>query len=497
MRSRRAPLAFRVESGRVLGAAYQEMIRPSSSATLRLVVLLVLAGCATVHPAPRNRSEGISREAIPRTAAIVAVGAATDGSHVLFARSSSGRCELFDAEPGSKAVTLLGPLDRCPDRISTSGGAIDLEAEGEAWRFSKPGTTGGSDVVLRGAKAEVARVQGGRLEWRDGGRSRTLSRSLHRIRFMPDGSTLIGVERTDTGESIVTVAADGRETKVVGPFRTIDSYDVSPEGTDVAFSASRNGGFDVAIVSATGGKPRWIYPDPRDERRVIWAPLGHKIAYVIESIDGSILRSVHIPTGAMVEVSFPWTRVDSVAWMPDARRVAVAESSVLASSHVELVHYDGNGRQEVVPPVKRLAASTDLLPNSDPRAIVLPPLRPRYGVRDPLVIRVADGGAAGWSDGQAAILGRTGAGMIIVRRGVSSLGGRFWKAVDSLGWVDHGRIFVVEDDAGSLGSMPPGVTVVASGGRRGRGVVIVRADSGSDFEDAAASWIIGSLEGNS
>lgn len=455
-------------------------------------MLLVFAGCATVHP---NGSESVSP--IPRIPVITAVGAATGGSHVLFARSRSGRCELFDLDPESKAALALGRLDRCPDRISTADGAINLEAGGDIWRFSKPDSSGDSDVVLQGAKAVVARVAGGRLEWRGGGRSRTLPRALHRIRFMPDGSTLIGVEHGDAGESIVTLAADGRDKRVAGPFRSIDSYDVSPEGTDIAFSASRSGGFDVAIVSATGGGPRWIYPDPRDERRVIWAPLGHKIAYVVESIDGSILRSVHVPTGAMVEVSFPWTRIDSVAWMPDARRIAVAESSVLTSSHVELVHYDGSGRQEVVPPVKRLVASTDLLPNSDPRAIVIPPLRPRYGVRDPVVIRVADGGAAGWSDGQAAILGRTGAGMIIVRRGVSSLGGRFWKAVDSLEWVDRDRIFVVENDAGSLGSMPSGVTVLVSGGRRGRGVVIVPADSETDFEDAAASWIIRSVEGKS
>lgn len=164
------------------------------------------------------------------------------------------------------------------------------------------------------------------------------------------GEKALRIEKSDLGERIVRVGVDETVRAVTGYFDAIDSFDTSPGGEEVVFSARRDGGFDVAIVSIDGESLNWVFPQSVDEKLVTWAPRGNKITMVMETPDGSILRTVHVPTGASLSVeqrtrsgmivirmeeAMPdrefWDAVSGLSWVDQARVFIVSEHGNLSA----------------------------------------------------------------------------------------------------------------------------------------------------------------------
>jgi hypothetical protein len=218
-------------------------------------------------------------------------------------------------------------------------------------------------------------------------------------------------------------------------YRAIDSFDVSLERREVAFSAKRKDDFDIGLVSLDGSQINWVPPDPSDEMAVQYAPRGNKINFVVRARGGDLVRTVHIPSSMQLSVDFPYGRVNELAWEPRAERYAVSWSSVDGSDRVELMTYAGDERKVVVEPAVRLDVSTEPIGG----ALVLRPSLMRYGEKLPLVVwRTGDRNA--WSDDRGAL-----------ERGVPVVCAvldhdpdpAFWKAVAAVPWIDNGRVFVV------------------------------------------------------
>lgn len=226
-------------------------------------------------------------------------------------------------------------------------------------------------------------------------------------------------------------------------FDSIESYDVSAERKEVIFAAKKKGrrDADIGLVSIDGSDVHWIFEEPGDERSPRWASRGNKIAFIIDTPTGDLVRTVHIPTSATINVPFRGARIRSLAWQPDGDRLSVVVAGVKESEHVESMKYSGEERRVDVPPAERL----DI--NEEPFAggVLLRPSVMRYGDRYPLVVWVGD--PADWNDARGALLRQGGIACAIVRNPPDAA---FWEAVGELKSLDATRVWVV----GAAGDRP-------------------------------------------
>jgi hypothetical protein len=263
----------------------------------------------------------------------------------------------------------------------------------------------------------------------------------------------VRVETTDAGQVLM------KGTQALTPaFAAIDSFDVSLDRGEVAFSAKRDDDFDIGLVALEGSPIRWMPNDPNDEIGVQWAPRGHKISYIIRGKRADFVRTLHIPTAFEFTVDFQHARVHDLAWDAPAERFAVALEKIDASDHVEVMKYSGESRSVAVEPAVKLDVSLEPLGT----AILLRPSALRYNERVPLVAWITDGDLNRWDDTRGALMRDARIGAVVM----NAMPGHFWDEVEKLPWVDTGRIYVV-DSVGtgfspSQGGMKPAPTFITS-----------------------------------
>jgi hypothetical protein len=218
-------------------------------------------------------------------------------------------------------------------------------------------------------------------------------------------------------------------------FAAIQSFDVSLERREVAFSAQRGSNFDVGLVSLDGSEISWLPSEPVDEMDVQWAPRGNKVSYILHTTRGDIVRTMHIPTSAQLSVDFADARVVGLAWDPPAERYNVVVESAAASQSVESSEYSGERRRTIVPSAEHL----DVVSEPIAGAVVLRPAALQYNETVPLVVWAGDDPLR-WSDARAALLRNAKVAIAILQ---APPGEAFWNDVRKLKWIDATRTYVV------------------------------------------------------
>ena len=260
------------------------------------------------------------------------------------------------------------------------------------------------------------------------------------IRIVPNGggSTLMN------GDTVLTAGLG-----------TIESLDLSESRGEVAFSARRENGFDIALIATEGGEVHWLPTnDPADELAVQWAPRGHKISYVIRASGGDIVRTLHIPTAHQYAIPFTGATIHALAWDPQAERYAVAYSTPESSDRVEVLEYSGEERRTAIAPERTL--DVEVGPFA-PGAIVLHPRDIRYNEKLPLVVWIADDFS--WSDARAALLTKARVVVVVTTRTPDAA---LWKAAEGTAWLDSTRVFVVGQTVDGQVTGPPSATAIVA-----------------------------------
>jgi hypothetical protein len=217
-------------------------------------------------------------------------------------------------------------------------------------------------------------------------------------------------------------------------FAAIDSYDVSLDRKEIVFSAKRKDNFDVGLVSLDGSDIHWIPEDPADEVNAQWAPRGNKVSYILHTKTGSIVRTVHVPTAAQLSVDFPMTRIDALAWEPQAERFAVVIESPEASQRLVSMTYAGEKRQEVLAPSSHLDVTVEPIGG----VLVMRPNAIRYNERLPLVVWL-DRDPFAWSDARAALMRNARVAIAIA----PTVNANFWAEIQKVTWIDSARTYIV------------------------------------------------------
>jgi hypothetical protein len=233
-------------------------------------------------------------------------------------------------------------------------------------------------------------------------------------------------------------------------FAAIDSYDVSPTRKEIVFSAKRTNNFDVGLVSIDGSEIHWIPEDPADEVNAQWAPRGNKVSYILQTATGSIVRTVHIPTGTPLSVDLQRTQVDALGWESDADRFALVLESPDASQHLVSMTYAGEQRQQLVASSDWLSVSLEPIGG----VLVMRPNEMRYNEKLPLVIWL-DPKPFAWNDARAALMRNARVAIAIA----PSVDDNAIAAIRSVPWIDGSRTYVVN---GTDRQANVGATIIAT-----------------------------------
>lgn len=302
-----------------------------------LPAVLAISGCVSSNIGTVIRSDKYD---VPTVVGAVPL----DKETVLIAERLAGRCAVRLAN-SSESV----PLSDCPREIRRSGRAalalsergaaiLTMRSDGKLVTHFEDGLLDQIETTRLVRKQNtMALIDGTNPLTVDAARftsGRLLPGRRAFVAFRPEPAALVRVG--EDGSVVDLLPSDVRE---------LDSVDVSPDGKEVVFSGRRDAGFDIALVSADGSEPRWVYPDVLDEVNVTWAPRGSKITYAVEGNFGTILRSVHVPTSWQLAVDLPFSRVISLVWEPSAEQFAVVKQGSAERPNAEMISFGGEIRR--------------------------------------------------------------------------------------------------------------------------------------------------------
>lgn len=381
---------------------------------------------------------------------------------VLLSIGTEGRCALHRLDPDAPSIELDEGVDLpdCPRTIEPlSSGDLLLRHRDGTGRLvtSSVRALEGSELLAAGGESRVRRA-GGRLIWEREGTGRELPSELETVSIAPDGSAVIAFSPTADGGELVRIDLDEagalRRTVLADDFRAVRELAFDRDGKELVVSAipreaGSTGRWDIALVNAEAPVMNWVPADMNDEVAPLFSPFGYKISYIVRSTGGDVIRTVHVPTAAMVLATFGSAKIHDYAWMPDGERLIVALSSPLVSDHLVEINYAGVGLRELIGPEIRIEREADRLPGAPAGSILLSPESLAYGERHPLVI---------WTTGPdrdlafdprlVPLLDRGDIGVLLIEGSVESIEPALWDALPELGWVDQNEIWLVaEEDA--------------------------------------------------
>jgi tricorn protease len=104
----------------------------------------------------------------------------------------------------------------------------------------------------------------------------------------------------------------------------------SPDGTQIAYTATIAGNTDVYVMPAAGGEPRRLTYHPGPDRVRGWSPDGHRVVFASarDSVpQQSYFRIWSVDIEGGLPQPLPMPRAFSTAYSPDGRRIAYEELS--------------------------------------------------------------------------------------------------------------------------------------------------------------------------
>ncbi|MDT8758772.1 hypothetical protein MZO42_08680 [Sphingomonas psychrotolerans] len=114
---------------------------------------------------------------------------------------------------------------------------------------------------------------------------------------------------------------------LVGDAMNPDQLALSPDGTQLVFSAARAQGSDLFLVNADGnGSPQQLARDDGDEEAPAWHPDGRSVVFVRYRQGTSWVVLKRLPAGSE-EMLATWPgRIQSLTWSPDASYLLASAS---------------------------------------------------------------------------------------------------------------------------------------------------------------------------
>lgn len=125
---------------------------------------------------------------------------------------------------------------------------------------------------------------------------------------------------------------------LTGPDYTVWSFDLSPDGRQVAFCAQQEDKQAVYVMDANGTGLSRLSPASENDCYPAWSPQGDRIALLREVTGGSQIIHTMSPDGSNVT---PVAEAESMVWSPDGQRIALLTHRGGEQATIRVINADG------------------------------------------------------------------------------------------------------------------------------------------------------------
>jgi Tol biopolymer transport system component len=161
----------------------------------------------------------------------------------------------------------------------------------------------------------------------------------HQPNLSPDGASLVFFSRVGGRSTLYTLAlgvpplsetTDGERAQPLTTGGDIDTMTInpvwSPDGTRIAFAASRVSGLDIFVMNLRLGAVSTIVASPAHESHPAWSPDGRWLAYEAWLPDSAEIMIVPSTGGTPRRLTHNRAVDQHPAWSPDGRWLAYVSS---------------------------------------------------------------------------------------------------------------------------------------------------------------------------
>jgi Tol biopolymer transport system component len=168
--------------------------------------------------------------------------------------------------------------------------------------------------------------------------------------WSPDGRWIAFISSGPEGTfDIQRVRPDGSElSNLTHDPANEDTFDWSPDGTQILFASDRGGDYDLYVMNADGsGVRRLTRTGKQDEVAPVWSPDGNSIACLCGPSDGNTTDVCVMNADGSGETNLTPEDpdVDDVVWSPDGTRLAFGMP--LWPEEIWVMAPDGSGKQNL------------------------------------------------------------------------------------------------------------------------------------------------------
>ncbi len=269
---------------------------------LVLLLALIAAGLALTQPS----TAAVTTLATPSPTAYSVIVYASNGQWSQMYADTYGTYQLY--------LTGQGSYDRTPL----------TDREGDA--FEPDWSPDCQSIVYSRDHAfiEIISAEGGETE------RLTQGGSDHSPVWLPDGSAILYASEAD--QTIYRMKPDGTEVQPILTGVNASSLEISPDGTQLLFTALTDGRRRVYLVAIDGSDIRPLLPENMSNWDAAWSPDGEQIAYAtstgiyLTTPDGQSSTPVTI-TGFFTFALEDGYGASGLQWSPDGTRLAMTISS--------------------------------------------------------------------------------------------------------------------------------------------------------------------------
>lgn len=434
----------------------QLLIKLTSASRASIVVFCALFGASI--------QLGCATATVPGTTAIMRQSAEADAitalTHhqgaIIISRTTVDGCRIEEHREGMDAseMTVSTTIETCPERmrylregdllLETPAGPVITGRE-------RPPASHPREYLSQVSEQNYVTKTAEELSWHRNGKTGDAPGSwTGPAVILERENAVVAVRRESQGDRLVRlewpeVGSRLTETVLTDPLEKIEAIEPDADQKELALTVRRDHSLDIAIANAEEPFMNWVPADPADEVKPRWSPVGYKLSYIVRNRGGDVLRTVHVPTAAMVLLDFPDSRVTDYTWLPDGDRLVVALNSVTRSDHVVEATYTGSSKKIVVEPRYDYDRQTERLPGTPAGSSLIMPESVRYGDPRPLVIWATGGSASGvgFNPHLIPLLDRRSLGLLVVNGAPADLDPSLWSAIEEMRWVSRDHVWLV------------------------------------------------------
>jgi len=163
------------------------------------------------------------------------------------------------------------------------------------------------------------------------------------VTVSPDGSTLA----IDLQGSLWTLpASGGKATRITDVFNDAHQPVWSPDGSQIAFFAFRDGGYDLWSIAPDGSNQHKLTWGTYDDREPAWSPDGRHLAFASDRGEkGYDIWTLELASGALTRLTRNGDENRQPSWSPDGRRIVYSRVKGTSAALWEVELASGQERE--------------------------------------------------------------------------------------------------------------------------------------------------------